>query len=166
MNPMSEAILNNDHKQGRKSSEPCLVVSKCGESSQIVLPDATLGGTTVTTAVITIDTSKFCNPCTKLEFTSNIIGTAFAGALSFQVFKSCNNQQPLPIGGQFSFVVPVASLFANMFTFFVCDCNQCLNECCTYTVMVTVGGVNITGNVGIFAARLMATTADNPDQCC
>jgi hypothetical protein len=132
----------------------------------VVLPDATLSGTTVTATVITADTSKFCNPCTKLEFTSNIIGTAFAVTLNFQVFKTCNNQRPIPIGSRFSFVVPVAALFANMFTFFVCDCDSCLNECCTYTVMVTVGGARITGNVGIFAARLIAITVDNPEQCC
>jgi len=166
MNSMSESNLNNDYEHSHNRSELCPVISKCGEPGQVVLPDATLGGTTATTAVINIDTSKFCNPCTKLEFVSNIIGTAFAGTLNFQVFKSCNNQRPIPIGVQFSFVVPVAALFANVFTFFVCDCNSCLNECCTYTVLVTVGGVSITGNVGIFAARLMATTGENPEQYC
>lgn len=160
MTSLSKTNLNNDHK-----CNP-LFISKCGESGQAVIVDATLRGTTFPAAAITIDTSKFCNPCTKLEFISNLIGTFFAGTITFQVFKACNNQHPIPIGPQFSFTVAAPSLIATTFTFFVCDCDSCVNECCTYTVIVTVGSPIITGNIGVFAAKLMALTADNSEQCC
>ncbi|MFL0198271.1 DUF4489 domain-containing protein [Clostridium sp. WILCCON 0269] len=171
MNSISDVNLNNDYRHNCEIDEPYLVTSKCGEPGQVVLPDTTPGGTTATITTITVDTSKFCNPCTKLEFTSNIIVTPtaptapFIGTLNFQVLKLCDNQQPIPIGGQFSFALTqvAAAPFATMFTFFVCDCNQCLNECCTYAVTVTVGGAVITGNIGAFAARLIAITSDNPE---
>lgn len=162
---LSEANLNNEQEHSSKCNKPCLAALKCGEPGSALLNDGTPAGTTVTAAAITIDTSKFCNTFTKLEFTSNIIGVAFAGALNFQVFKSCNNQRPTPIGGQFNFAVTVPSIFADTFKFFVCDCEPCLNECCTYTVVVKAA-TSIIGNVGVFAARLTAITVDNPEQCC
>lgn len=160
MTSLSKTNLNNEHK-----CNP-LFISKCGESGQVVIVDATPGGTAFPAAAITIDTSKFCNPCTKLEFTSNLIGTVFAGTITFQIFKACNNQSPIPISSQFSFTVAAPSLIATTFNFFVCDCDSCGNECCTYTVIVTTGAPIITGNIGVFAAKLMATTVDNSEQCC
>ncbi|WP_373844379.1 DUF4489 domain-containing protein [Clostridium sp.] len=173
MNSISDVNLNNDHRHNCEINEPNLVILKCGEAGQVILPDTTPGGTTATVATVTINTSKFCNPCTKLEFTSNIIVTPtsptapFVGILNFQVFKFCDNRQPIPIGGQFSFALTqtqvTAAPSATIFTFFVCDCNQCLNRCCTYAVTVTAAGTIITGHAGVFAARLTAITVDNPE---
>nr|WP_243177088.1 DUF4489 domain-containing protein [Clostridium estertheticum] len=121
-------------------------------------------GTSVPAAVITLDTSKFCNPCIMLEFTSNIIGTLFQGTLNFQIYRSCDNQLPIPIGPQFSFTQSIPVIFSNMVTFFVCDCDSCSNECCTYKIVVSVGGSTPSiGNVGIFAARLSAIITDNAE---
>jgi hypothetical protein len=159
MNSISETNFNDDN------SNPRIVALKCGEPSSALLNNGTLGGTAVTTAVVTIDTSRFRNPCTKLEFTSNIIGTGFVGTLNFQVFKSCDNERPIPIGAQFTFAVTVPSINANTFTFFLCDCNSCLSECCTYTVVVTAGSVVI-NNVGVFAARLVAITVGKSRDFC
>lgn len=171
MNSISDVNLNNDYRHNCEINEPHLVILKCGEAGQVILPDTTPGGTTATVATVTIDTSKFCNPCTKLEFTSNIIATPTSptapvvGTLNFQVFKFCDDQQPIPIGGQFSFALTQAAAVpaSTIFTFFVCDCNQCLNGCCTYAITVTAAGSTIIGNIGIFAARLAAITVDNPE---
>lgn len=165
MTSLSKTNFDNDYKCAPKDEELGLFISKCGESGQAVIVDETPGGTVFPTAALTIDTSKFCNPCTKLEFTSNLIGTLFAGTINFQVFKTCNNGPQTPVGGQFSFTVGLPSLIATAFTFFVCDCNSCTNGCCTYIVIVTTGGP-IVGNIGVFAAKLMATTVENSDQCC
>lgn len=137
-------------------------ITKMREVSQALLFNNASMGTSVPAATITLDTSKFCNPCIILEFTSNIIGTLFQGTLNFQLYRSCNNQLPIPIGQQFSFTQPIAAVFADMFTFFVCDCNSCSNECCTYSMVVSAG-TTISGNVGIFATRLAAIIADNPE---
>ena len=165
MNISSKANFKYDYENSNKSSDSCRQILKCGEVGQAILFDGTSIGTSVPAATITLDTSKCCNPCILFEFASNIIGTLFQGTLNFQLFKSCNNQLPIPVGQQFSFTQSIPVIFADMFTFFVCDCDSCSNECCTYSIVVSVGGPNpIIGNVGIFAARLAAIIVDNPQQ--
>ncbi|OAA85770.1 DUF4489 domain-containing protein [Clostridium ljungdahlii] len=169
MNLSSKANFKDDYENSNKSSTSCRQILKCGEVGQALLFNGARVGTSVPTATITLDTSKFRNPCIIFEFTSNIIGTLFQGTLDFQLYRSCNNQLPIPIGPQFSFTQSIPALFANMFTFFVCDRNSCSNECCTYSIVVSAGGSTpIIGNVGIFAARLTAIISDNPkhdDNC-
>lgn len=165
MNLSSKANFKDDYENSNKNSDSCGQILKCGEVSQALLFNNASVGTSVPAATITLDTSKFCNPCIIFEFTSNIIGTLFQGTLNFQLFRSCNNQLPIPIGPQFSFTRSIPVFFADMFTFFVCDCNSCSNECCTYSIVVSVGGSTpIIGNVGIFAARLAAIIVENREQ--
>lgn len=164
MNLSSKDKFKDDYENSNKCSDSCGQILKCGEVGQALLFNGANIGTSVPAATITLDTSKFCNPCIILEFTSNIIGTLFQGTLNFQLYRLCDNQLPIPIGPQYSFTQSIPAYFANVFTFFVCDCNSCLNECCTYSIVVSVGGSTpIIGNVGIFAARLAAIIADNPE---
>ncbi|RII34250.1 DUF4489 domain-containing protein [Clostridium chromiireducens] len=164
MNLASKANFKNDYENSNKSSDSCRQILKCGEVGQALLFNGASIETSVPAATITLDTSKFCNSCIMFEFTSNIIGTLFQGTLNFQLYRSCNNQLPIAIGPRFSFTQPIAALFANMFTFLVCDCDPCSNECCTYSIVVSPGGpTTVIGNVGIFAARLATIIADNPD---
>lgn len=164
MNLSSRANFKEDYENSDKSSDSCGQILKCGEVGQALLFNGASIGTSVPAATITLDTSKFCNPCIILEFTSNIIGTLFQGTLNFQLYRSCNNQLPIPIGPQFSFTQSIPAIFADVFTFFVCDCNSCSYECCTYSIVVSAGGPTpVVGNVGIFAARLAAIIADNPE---
>lgn len=164
MNLSSKANFKDDYENSNKSSNSCGQILKCGEVGQALLFNGANIGTSLPAATITLDTSKFCNPCIIFEFASNIIGTPFQGTLNFQLYRSCNNQPPIPIGSQFSFTQSIPAIFANMFTFFVCDCNSCLNGCCTYSIVVSVGGsAPVIGNVGVFAARLAAIIADNPE---
>jgi hypothetical protein len=169
MNISSKTNFKDNYENSNKRSDSCGQILKCGEVGQALLFSGASIGTSVPAATITLDTSKFCNPCIIFEFASNIIGTLFQGTLNFQLYKSCNNQLPIPIGPQFSFTQPIPAVFADMFTFFVCDCDSCSNECCTYSIVVSTGGSTpIIGNVGIFAARLAAIIADNPkhdDDC-
>jgi len=163
MNLSSKANFKNNYENSSRSSDSYRQLLKCGEVGQALFFSGASIGTSLPAATITLDTSKFCNPCIIFEFTSNIIGTLFQGTLNFQLFRSCNNQLPIPIGPQFSFAQStIPAFFANMFTFFVCDCNSCSNECCTYSIVVSAG-TPIIGNVGVFAARLAAIITDNPE---
>ncbi len=165
MNLLSKANFKDDYENSNKSSDSCGQILKCGEVGQALLFQGQSIETSVPAATITIDTSKFCDLCIRFEFTSNIIGTLFQGTLNFQLYRSCNNQLPIAIGPRFSFTQPTVALFANMFTFFVCDCDPCPNECCTYSIVVSPGGSTpIIGNVGIFAARLATIIVDNSKQ--
>ena len=165
MNLSSEANFKDSYENNNKSTDLCGQILKCGEVGQALLFNGASIGTSVPAATITLDASKFYNPCITFEFSSNIIGTLFQGTLNFQLYRYCNNQRPIPIGPQFSFSQPIPAIFANMFTFFVCDCNSCSNECCTYSIVVSAGGPTpVIGNVGIFAARLAAIIKDNPER--
>lgn len=166
MSSMSESKANNHYEHCHNNDKASKFTFKCGDSGQGLLTSSP-PGTSATVATITIDTSEFCNPCTKLEFTSNIIGVFFIGNVNFQIYKNCNQQQSIPIGSVFSYQVTVlADAIADDFSFFICDCDSCSKGCCTYSVVVTaVGEQDIVGNVGVFAARLIATTVDNPKSC-
>ena len=82
----------------------------------------------------------------------------------YNINKSSESCRQIPIGPQFSFTQPIQAIFAIMFTIFVCDCDSCSNECCTYSIVVSAGGSTpVIGNVGIFATRLAAIIADNSE---
>lgn len=117
MNLSSKATFKDDYENSNNSSTSCRQILKCGEVGQALLFNGARIGTSVPAATIILDTSKFCNPCIIFEFTSNIIGTLFQGTLNFQLYRSCNNQIPIPIGPQFSFTQSIPAVFANMFTF-------------------------------------------------
>ncbi len=164
MNLSLTANFKDDYESSNNRSDSCGQILKCGEVGQALLFNGADIGTTVPAATITLDTSKFCNPCIMLEFSSNIIGTLFQGTINFQLFRTCNNQLPIPVGPQFYFSRPIPAFLAEMFSFFICDCDLCSNECCTYSVVVSAGGSTpVIGNVGIFAARLAAIVVDNPN---
>jgi hypothetical protein len=142
------------------------LISKCGESGQLIIPDDTPPGNTFIATTITIDTTKIRNPCIKLEFSSNVITIVFIGTINFQIYRSCNNQQPIPIGSPFIYSQSVAlPTAATTFSFFICDCDECINQCCVYTVVATPVGALTAGSFGAFSARLMAHIAENPELC-
>ena len=147
-------------------------ILKCGTSYSTILPGSNITEitTTATVASVTVNTSCFCNPCIKVEFASKIIvpiGIETAN-ITFQMFKSCRNQfQPIPIGSQWTFQTSVGR--SDVFSFFVCDCDTCSNECCNYTVQVTGtildvgdgGGSGGNNDVIINSAMLSVIAIDN-----
>jgi hypothetical protein len=177
MNSLTKTHSDNDCDPCEKECKPSKVMLKCGNPSSATITVPTTGtavGTPVTS--LTVNTSHFCNPCLKLEFTSNISTATTAviltATLTFQVFKQCVNQfQPIAIGPQFTFsrTAAAAALLSttDTFTFFICDCDNCFNDCCTYTVIATptvavAGG----GTITVANATLAAIIIDNTNQCC
>lgn len=168
MNSNSKPYYHDNCDPCRRRAEnpqPTTIV-KCGTSGAATIPDATVVGTTLTPSSLALNTSCLCNPCIKLEFASNIVATAFTGTISFQVFKQCNNQfTPVPVGPSFTYERLVAITESNTFTFFICDCDSCNNDCCTYTVVATVTGITA-GVLAINNATLSAIAASQPKSCC
>ena len=139
---------------------------KCGCPGAVTLPLATVAGTNFTVATVTVDTKGFRKPCIKFEFASNIITTAAVLSLNFQIFKQCKNQLvPIPVGPVWTFSRLVAVTESDSFTFFVCDCDICDAECCTYSVVATVAGVATVGVTSINNATLGAIVVDNATGC-
>lgn len=140
---------------------------KCGAPGSVTIPLATVAGTTFTPASLTLNTSCICNPCVKIEVTSNLVAAvAFTGTLSFQVLKQCRNQfSPVPVGPAFTSDF-VALLSSSTFSFFVCDCDSCDHDCCTYTLAVTVTSAVTVGTLSINNATLGAIVSSQPSLCC
>lgn len=82
-------------------------------------------------------------PIPIIEFTSNIVLTAFTGTLTFQIFKFCSNQlQPIPVGPQWNLSRAITTTEATTFSFFVCDCDTCFHKSCTYSAVVNFVGIS------------------------
>ena len=155
-------------KKGKKDKKEdlCPTIIKCSSPGAVTIPTGTIVGTTFTPTSLTLNTACLCNPCAKIEFTSNLVATSFSGNISFQVFKQCLNQfTPVPIGPSFSYSRPSGATVADTFTFFICDCDSCFNDCCTYTVVVTVNA-ETSGTLAINNATLGAIATCNTTGCC
>jgi hypothetical protein len=139
---------------------------KCGCPSSTTLGIVTVGETPITVSSLTINFDELCSPCVKLEFASNIITpVVFTGTLNFQVFKLCRGQfTPVPVGPVWTFSRLVGVAEANTFSFFVCDCDSCFDDCCTYTVVVTAG-LTTTGTISINNATLGAIITESECNC-
>ena len=168
---------NPEHHNSRKP-EPCEkeckicpTIIKCGCPSSVTLPAilATdlLQSRTFNVGTVTVDTSCLCNPVTKLEFSSNIVtAVALVITLNFQVFKLCRGQiNPIPVGPAWTYSRAVGVIEANTFSFDVCDCNSCFDDCCTYTVVATVI-VALAVGTSISNGTLIATTTCSQGNCC
>lgn len=141
---------------------PNRTLLKCGCPGAVTLPVATIAGTNFTVATVNVDTKGFRKPCIKFEFASNIVTTAAVLTLNLQIFKQCRNQLvPIPVGPVWTFSRLVAVTESNTFTFFVCDCDICEEECCNYSVVATVAGVATLGVTTISNATLSAIVVDN-----
>lgn len=135
---------------------------KCGSQGSVTLPTATTAGSIFTLATVNVDTKNYRKPCVKFEFASNIVTTAAIISLNFQIFKQCKGQlTPLPVGPIWTFSRLVAITESNTFTFFVCDCDICDDECCTYSIVATVAGVATVGVTAINNASLSAIIVDS-----
>lgn len=146
----------------RSRLKPNRSILKCGSQGSVTLPLATAAGTDITLSTVTVDTRGLKKPCIKFDFSSNIVTTAAVISLRFQVFKQCKGQlNPIPVGPMWTFSRLVAVTDANTFSFSVCDCDICDEECCTYSVVATVAGVATVGVTAINNATLSATVVDN-----
>ena len=146
----------------KKFLKPNRTILKCGSQGGVSLPALTAAGSTFTLASVTVDSKNVKRPCIKFEFASNIVTTAAVLTLNFQLFKQCKNQiTALPVGPIWTFSRTVAITDSNTFTFFVCDCDFCSDDCCTYSVVATVAGVATVGVTAINNATLAALIVDN-----
>lgn len=177
---MSEIAINREENgsfcepnyccdKRRCTLRPNKTTLKCGTPGAVTLPLATLAGTTFNLANINVDTKNYSKPCIQFQFSSNIVTTAAVLSLNFQIFKQCKNQLiPVPVGPVWTFSRLVAVTESNTFSFTVCDCDNCDDECCNYSVSATVVGVATVGVTAISNASLSAIIVDNPVEtgCC
>lgn len=138
---------------------------KCSTPITTNIPMTTESGTSFNLGNLNIDTRKFHNPCIKFEFSSNILTAAGSLTLKFQIFKQCKFQPTsIPIGPEWIFSRLGSSVGENdSFTFPVCNCDSsCDDECCNYSVVVTIGSLETQSGIIINNATLSALVVDNP----
>ncbi|SCJ77389.1 Uncharacterised protein [uncultured Eubacterium sp.] len=171
----------NSVKRGNEENQECKESKYCCEEKKCVLspnrtflkcsaplttniPMATDADTTFNLANLNIDTSKFHDPCIKFEFASNILTSAGSLTFNFQIFKQCKYQATdFPIGPVWTFSRLASSVGENdVFTFPVCDCDVCEDECCNYSVIATIESLETQGDIVINNATLSALVIDNP----
>ncbi len=137
-------------------------IIRCGTPATATIPaGAATPVRTFPVGSVTVNTSCLCDPCIKLEYASNLVATGFTGTVSFQVYRLCGSQAtPVAIGPAWIFSIPAATPITatTTFSFFVCDCDSCFRDCCTYSVVATpttatVGTLNINNaTLGVIAA--------------
>lgn len=156
-------------KEFKKDKEGTKVLLKCGTPGSVTLPVLAVGTVftpiTFTATTVTIDTCDFEDPCIKFEVTSNINTTVAVGlpfSLNYQIFRICKNQfAPIPVGPTFTFSRAISVVESNAFTFFVCDCDVCPDDCCTYSVVVTVTALPIAEVASITNATISALVVED-----
>jgi len=151
----------------QKNLEPNRTMLKCGNSGSLVLPVNTTAGARFTITTVNVNVKDFKKPCIKLEFTSEIATTDAALILEFHIFKRCKNiVTPFPIGPIWTFSRSLAITDSDTFSFFVCDCDICDDECCTYSVVIRVASTVTVGVTSINHASLSALIVDNDCNVC
>jgi len=175
MNSMSKGHCRDQKENCSKKSKETDVILKCGSSVPATVLATTPANTAFRLSSLTLNTRRIDDPCIKFEFASNLVFTtpaagAIAVNLNFQIFKQCKNQTtPTPIGPVWTFTRAAAAtvagvILADTFTFLVCDCDLCPDDCCTYFVAATtVGATN--GTVAINNPILSALVVENENKC-
>ena len=190
MNMYKDNYNNNDHHENKdnyenndncennecsetkycKEEKKCLLrpnhtFLKCSAPITTNIPAATEPGTSFNLANLNIDTSKFHNPCIKFEFASNIVTASGTLVFNFQIVKQCKYQTAsFPIGPIWTFSRLGSSVGENdTFNFPVCDCDICDDECCNYSVVLTIETLETQGDIIINNATLSALVVDNHD---
>lgn len=166
MNSMSKGYYNDDCDHARKEKDHCPTIVKCSCPSSTTIPVITTAGQSFPLTSLTVNTSGLCNPCTKLEVASNLVAPlAFTGTINFQVTKLCRGQStPIPVGPAWTFS-GVELVAATTFSFFVCDCDSCFDDCCVYTLTATAATTTI-GTLSINNASLGAISSCAQNKCC
>ena len=177
MNSMSRPHCNDERDDCSKRKKKAEVLLKCGHSNPQTVPAVEVASTpaTLTVSTLTLNTNHFCIPRIKFQFASNIsavLGQNDTVVLDFQIFKLCKNQfNATPIGPSWRFsrttpdVEGAASNAADTFTFIVCDCDFCPDDCCIYSVVVTTIANTSTSTI-INNPILSALVVENNCHCC
>ena len=186
--------MNSNSKGHYQNEKDCSCKKNKEDGTKVLLKCKSGVGTTVTVAgavtplpaVITqlakfsLKTGCFHDPCTKFEFSTNLVTTPTAGnastvVLTFQLFKLCRCETvPEAIGNVWSYPVPGAAVpLTTIITFIVCDCecdNDCGydDDCCSYYIAAstsTLSGAGTSTDVAFNNPTLSALVVDNTNHC-
>jgi len=173
---------DRDHRDCRKEDRDhrdCRTIIKCGSIGSASIPKDSKPSSTFPLSSVKVDTSCLCNPITKLEFSSNYtivvpkdINSSDV-SISFQVSKACkggfgSQAVGLPFILNFSGYKedgPDPTTISSTFSFNICDCNSCFDDCCIYTITATPLA-ETDSTVNINNAQLISISTCGSDNCC
>lgn len=182
MNSMSRPHDCDDRACGckKEKEKEAEVLLKCKVSNAISVT-ATDTSTTSPIASITLNTNKFCLPCTKFEFANNLVYTPglvplTSLTITYQLQKLCRGETvPTTVGNPWVFSPATATLIgssSNIFGFIVCECDcdcDCIkDDCCVYTVNATYVTTPLLGTATLAFNNptLSALVVDKKIRCC
>lgn len=165
-----ECGCKKEKEDNRKKEKEAEVLLKCKTGFPLTIASTVPTPTSFTLNTLVLRTDHFCTPCIKFEFASNIVTTDATVTLEFQIFKQCKNQIiPTPIGPVWEFSRTGGFTGSDAFSFIVCDCDcdsdSCFDECCTYSVVVTVTEDGDTGTTVINNPTFSALVVENEIKC-
>lgn len=168
-----------DHRKCCKQKKCCdsplggKAILKCGRGAVGPLPKIDdgkiFGGTNaIHVGSVTIDTRNLCNPTVLLNF--NIILTNLSGeeedfTLTFTVVKCCKGCTQ-PVGESFTFADELEKGVSRSFTFQICDCTNCCDDCTTYTLQITSATLEKAGLSVKADISALAVENDCCNSCC
>lgn len=166
MDSVSKEYYDSFKKEKREENQ-CQAIIKCSFPTSVTIPTIAMPqiGSNFQAGAITLNNSGLCNPCIKIEYSSDLVGAGFSGTVIFQVYKQCKNEyRQIAVGPSWKFSIPVPLTAATAFSFFVCDIDSCNDECCTYTVVVTALTIT-TGTLSINNALIEVIEVCNSREC-
>ncbi|MBU3100439.1 MULTISPECIES: DUF4489 domain-containing protein [Clostridium] len=159
-----------EKEDNHKKEKEAEFLLKCKTGFPVTIPSTLPTPTSFTLNTLNLKTEHFCNPCIKFEFASNIVTIGAEVTLDFQIFKQCRKQTTATaLGPVWTFSRPAGTTGSDAFTFIVCDCDcdsdSCFDECCTYTVVVTVTEDGAAGTTVINNPTFSALVVENEVNC-
>lgn len=170
MNSMSKYYYKDDcdhrHKE-KKSDKHCPAIVKCGPvGGTTPVPDGITAAAPLVLTRLVVNIPKCCDPCIIIEYASTVTflladeGTGGTATFTVSIFKNCLNNIRIPLASYtFSRTSDTDQTTASTesFSFFVCDCNNCLSECCYYSAEITAStlvgdGTRVAVNVPTLSA--------------
>ncbi|MBU3092701.1 DUF4489 domain-containing protein [Clostridium sp. CM028] len=184
-----EECCKRDRDRDRENEAEILLKCKPGTAASVAA--ATDDEVTKRLATLSINTERFCNPCFKFEFSTNIFSTLpkaddegndkkmASVTVRFQLFKLCKRDRvATEVGPEWIFDLSNPSddfqlMKHDIVTFIVCDCDcdcDCDSECCTYFVQSTTTGTpgddRKPASITFNNPTLSVLVAENKRHCC
>lgn len=172
-------------KRCKDAPEGGKALLRCGKGSSGILPKTDhegkfFGGThAINIGSVTIDARNLCNPTVLLSVNLQLTNTAAGGrrrdggegrddsdfALTFTVVKCCKGCTT-PVGEGFTFADEIEKGANKSFSFQVCDCNNCCDDCITYTLQISNATLEDAGLLVRADISALAVENNCSNSCC
>lgn len=161
-------------KRCKDAPEGGKALLRCGKGSAGILPKTDndgkfLGGlNAINVGSVTVDARNLCNPTVLLNFNLQLTNTnddENEVVITFTVVKCCKGCTT-PVGEGFTFADEIEKGANKSFSFQICDCNNCCDDCVTYTLQITSATLDKSGLLVRADISALAVENNCSNGCC